>query len=686
MSDSALPSSSHSRGRSAAPWLAMVMLLITPLAVAQNGTREVTPFRITHRSGEVGFESHYIEENQAFDSGDDVSFSNTSFQEYLLYRLNGFVYNPRFLDFRTRFKLGLLQQSIDRSGGSDQFGDGGSHSATLYGYDFYLHFLKEHPLSAILLASRERDAVIEIFTDRQIIENERYGLILNYKEGPLPWDLALTRNRVQEWGADSYSDSTYNLFEFTMRNTIRKRMDTELRYRLLDYTQDFEADNRTIDIERTTELQSHDLGLINTIYLAEDRRSRLNSQVRYHKQSGDQEFENFSWQERLALQHTPTFSTYYLLSLLENQFEDSDVRTWRAEAGLDHELYESLRTHLDVHGRWVDFDGSEENQTGVTGRLEYRKTTPWGLLSAGYAYTLDQIERTGNTSQRPIIDESLTLRDGVTAFLSRTGVIPASIEVTDPSGVTVFDEGFDYEIVEQGNRIGLRLIVGGRIADGESVLVDYTVVFTQDIEYDQSQQEFHARYEFDRMLRGLMVYYRWQELENHGAPTDDLSILEYTDWAAGANYNWRWLTAAAEFERYRSNFSDYDQISARLEGRHRINDHMRWGWNVGLLQTEYLDSDADEDHSDAVFAGLLVDGRLGREGFWSLEGRARDETGIIEETVLGLVAKLGWRWRRLRVEGGARFESRERFDSTRDRAQCFLQVAREFGQREVDEW
>jgi hypothetical protein len=73
----------------------------------------------------------------------------------------------------------------------------------------------------------------------------------------------------------------------------------------------------------------------------------------------------------------------------------------------------------------------------------------------------------------------------------------------------------------------------------------------------------------------------------------------------------------------------------------------------------------------------MVSGRIRQLGYWSLEGRARREEGLIDETIVGLIGKLGLHWRKMKLEMGARAEQREREDNERDRYQCFLQVSRQ---------
>ena len=658
------------------------------MAAAHGQTRRssldapIAPLRITERGGELGLRFDYLSETQRRDGGDEVELSNRAFQEYLIQRIGGYVYHPRFLEFRSRFEIGMMQQFIENSGLGGFAGgveESSRSNSFIGGYDLYLHFLKEHPFSAMVFAGRDRRPVLQLFTDRQIVESERYGVVFNWKKDPFPMDLALTRTKLREFGFDSHSESDNTLLDYVVRHRLGRRMETELRYRLQDYQQSFTAENPLITIERETELQSHDLSLLNTIYLNEDRTSYLSSILRYFTQTGSQELATMQWHERLNLRHTPNFSTYYLASLLENEFSRTSVLTRRLEAGLDHRLYRSLDSHLDIHGRWIEFDESEETEIGVTGRLGYRKQTPWGYLTAGYGRTLDRVTRTGLSDRRPVIDEAVTLDDVAFTFLSQPAISASSVQVTDATGVIIYLEGFDYELEERGNRLGIRRLATGNIDDGETVLVDYSVEFTSDLEYLADHQIFHVRYDFERFLEGLAVYYRWQDLTARDAPrVDDFSILEYTDWLAGLQYRWRWLTWSEEFERYESNFSSYDQLRSQIEGHHPLGRGIRLGWHAGTLLIDYRDEGLDNPYTNVVYGGLTLDGRIRPSGFWQIEARARKESGLSDEMLVGIAGKVGMIWRKLKLEAGARVEQRQRFESERDRMQVFLQVTREF--------
>ncbi|GAB4321332.1 MAG: hypothetical protein Kow0059_16010 [Candidatus Sumerlaeia bacterium] len=679
-----MSSADHSRGLASSVvllWSALALLMSAPPAPApaREDTRAmpIAPLRILERGGEIGFETQYYRETQSRDDGDTLRFTHNYFEEYLMYRLRGYVYHPRFLDFRARVKLGLTQQRFSREGALDN--DTGRSNETLTGFDIYLNFLKEHPLSVALYANRERRAVLQLFTDRQMVETENYGATLNWKKGPFPMDIAVGRHQFREWGFESESESRTDFFQWVVRNQIGERVRSELRYRWQDYEQDFAARGPLIDIRRRTELTSHDVSFNNIVYLDGKKKSSLNSFLRYFQQDGTQEQESFYWLERLQLQHTPRLRTYYQASYLQNSFQDSSVDTWTAEAGIEHKLYESLDEHLDIHWRRTDFDSTKEDVYGVTGRLNYRKITAWGLLTAGYGLTVDQYQRTGPSGGQDVIDEPLTLSFNFTAFLSQTDVKSGSITVTDPTGLITYIEGFDYLVEERDGRTGLRLLPGGRLNEGDSVLVDYEVDFDSSLEYVAVDQNFFIRHDFERIVPRLALYYRWRDLSTSGAP-DDARILEYTSHLFGLAYRWKDLTWTEEFEKYESNFSSYDQLKSQIEGSHRLWHSVRAGWNVGYLMIDYDDGDGDPrgDSSDILYAGANLNGRIKRTGFWELTARARRETGRTEETLLGLLARVGGRWRKVRFEAGVRVEEHERFDSTRDRLHVYMSIAREF--------
>lgn len=637
----------------------------------------------TEVQGETGVEADYLSEKTQRDEGNATDYRNVSAEEYVRYKLNGYVYHPRFLDIRSRLKFGLLQQWISRSGDDTKSYDDMSNTA-LREYDIYLRFLKDHALSFDVFARRNHDVVRELFSDQISLDSEDIGAILRWKKQPFPMELSLRQNRLWQDGFDSRSRTVSRVVEYTIRNELSKRIRSSLRYRYRDYDQHYEGDNGWVDVERDTRLQTHDLNFENMIYLDSSERSYLQSSGRLYRQTGDQDIRTLYWQERLHLQHAPALSSYYLVNFLDNEFDSYSIRNYRAEAGLDHRLFQSLFSHADLHWRDYDYPNADDQEYGVTGRLDYRKSTPWGYLTAGYALTLDENSRGGMAKKRYVVDEPVTLKLNRDIYLAKPNIRPESVVVTDTEGVEIYSQQLDYLIEQRGNRLTLRLPnITGRIKDGQTVLVDYEIDETTDLSYRSTAQDFYLQHDFQRRLEGLSLYYRWSDLTQNGDISEsDLSILAYTRHVLGAGYRWRWLNWTEEFERYESNFNSYDQLRSQVGGTHTLTDSVNASWYLGLLNASYNDDSIGrygygEDYSDALFAGAALRGGLGSRGYWQLEARGRRETGVTDEMLLGLLGRVGFNWRKMHISTGFQIEDRDWHDSDRQRIHIFIRMSRD---------
>jgi len=678
-----------------APWyspvfvLALPALLVLASRVPAQGARvnggryyPIAPLRLMDTGGELGLRYDYFSQSESFEGGDDLEIANHYFQEYVLGRTRGYIYHPRLVDFRAEGKIGLLQQIIRESGYSSSNVQDESNDGTIDGYDVYAYFLKEHPVSFSAFANRDREPLLELFTDRFMLERESRGASANWRNRYVPMNVSFTRTLSKEWGSDSHTDSKSDVLQYNARNKVANWMRTDFRYRYQEYNQQFRSDAPQSNIDRETHYRSHNADFTNSIYLSHDKRSFLSSTARYYNQRGTQDLETFDWRERLQLQHTRTFRTYYQAGYQRNNVQDGHVNSYRGEAGAEHKLYKSLQSHVDIHGRRTEFqDDLRENVVGGTGRVDYRKRTGLGYLTAGYSRTLDRFERKGGgTGIQFIINESLTLRSGVTSFLENPDVIGTSIVVTDPQNQVVYLEGFDYDVLLLGNRTGIEIHPGGNLSDGDTVFVDYQFEFDSDFHYYSDDQDFHIRHDFQKLLTGLSVYYRWHDLSAHDLPNDrDLRVLTYTDQMVGGKFRWKDLEWTEEYREYDSNVTSYRQLRSQLDGSHRLTPTLRWGWTAGIINTGYLERiPGDGKDADFYFASTRVNGSLLRNGYWSVEGRGQKETGRTERTLLGVLGKLGFKWRQVRVETGARYEHFDVFDSERDRAHVFVQIARVF--------
>lgn len=628
---------------------------------------------LTSLGAELGMNYHYYGETYHRTGDGRIRYSNNYLREYIAGTSEGYVYHPRFMTFSTELKLGLSQQWLRR----DENGNTGSTDSEdeLIGYNVRADFLREHPLSATVEADREEHVLMGLFIDRYIALTESQRATVRWNERDLQMSATASHTETSEIGAVSESETTTNAFNTYLHHRLGRRIGTDIRYNIRSTDRYFESDSPTGSFEGETEIDTQTAVIDNSIDLTADKRARLRSTFRFHDQSNNQDFRSCYWQERLELEHTPNLHSYIMGSALRTEHETRTIDTLRGEIGADHQLYQSLRSHLDFHVRQVDYGRVVDDRYGGTARFNYRKTTPLGILSAGYAHTLDQSERSGSVATLSVFDEPLVLNSVTPVYLENPDVLRATLNVTDPTNTIAYTEGIDYEVVEQGRRTGLRILLGGALNDGDTVLVDYQIEVDGGLRYLSSNESIYVRHDFDKLVEGLSLYARHQRLDVYNVETETGQALnEYVDRSIGLRQEFGDHAVSTEYQDYRDDLGGFNQWRSQIEGNYRVNGQLRAGWNAGYTRTGYDTRDvADvEDWSRYYFAGAHLDGTIARDGYWRLEGRSQRETGRTDQTVYGVLAKMGFDWRRLSLEGGARYEQYDIFESQRDRTQLYL--------------
>lgn len=635
----------------------------------------VKTLALTSTREEIGMEYQFFGETIRRSNGGRIRYSNHYIQEYFAGRANGYVYHPRLATFSSGIKLGYAHQRLNRSDGDTD--EQTSSNDALLGYDVRVDFLREHPFSGTLESSRDERILMGLFVDRFLVKTDSQRGTLRWNRPGLQMDATATHSTLEEFGAVSNSRTVSDTLAYNLHHQVGRGINTDARYTLQRYDRRFRADTANGDIDNESTLESQTAQVNNRIDLMPDRRATLRSTVRLHDQSNNQDLRTYFWQERLQMRHTEDLRSYALASAQRSEYRTRTVDTLRGEAGVDHDLFKSLKSHLDLHGRRTDYGEVTETRVGPTGRLNYRKNTAAGVFSAGYARTLDYVERSGGTASNEIIDESIVVTIATPTFLENAQVVASSIVVTDTENQVTFVEGFDYEVVPEGQRTGLRVLPGGLLEDGATVLVDYRVEVDGDLSYIADDQTVNVRHDFQRYVPGLSLYAQRHDLMARSVESEtDPRILEYVDQSAGLRQAWRAYAFTAEYQQYDDDLGGYDQWRTMVEGNHRLSPRIGLGWNAGYTSTNY-DTQTTTDFEDCsryYFAGGHVDGTFGRNGFWRLEERSVHETGRTDQTVNGVLARVGFDWRRLSVEGGGRYEIYDYADSERDRTQVFVGV------------
>lgn len=638
---------------------------------------------VTEVEGEVGAEYNYFGETIRRDGSGRTRYSNTYFQEYFLGKSRGYVYHPDFLHVESELKLGLSQQNLNYSSPFDE-SRSSSNNDTLFGYRIRGDVLRKKPISGTVSASRDERILMGLFLDRHRVVTDSYRGTIRWRMNNANMDLTLRRTETEEYGFRSRGNTRRDELLYNLRHNFGPRIRTDVRYRLQTFERSFISRTFIGDVERETDLTTQDLSIINRTAFDNANRLVLRSTFRFHDRKGTQQLRTYYAEQVLRYNAARWMRPYILGSYRRNEHVAQSINTYRGEAGFDGLLYDSLSYHMDVHGIRTDRGPFTEDRYGVTGRVNYRKRTPLGLLSAGYSATADQVERRGGRQVLQVFDERLTVQIAITTFLSEANVNIPTIRVTDTNREIVYQENFDYEIITQGNRVGIRVLPGGILPDGSTVLVDYSFESDGTDSFLGVDQSMFVRHDFDRPWKGLSLFARRSQFRTHNVDGMSASrTVEHTTNAAGVQQKVGDVTFSSEYEVYEDDFTGYDRWRNQVEGSHSLGRQTRVGWRGGVIDTWYDNNTVGNrpDSDRHLFAGAHLHQGIARAGYIRLEGRALQDTGRTERTAWGAIARVGYQWRRLNVEGGVRYEEISLFDTDHDRLQLFVGLRLSLGRR-----
>ncbi len=393
-------------------------------------------------------------------------------------------------------------------------------------------------------------------------ENELATLLL--KNGPLPAQLAFSHqdNTQTQMGIGENREDENTSLQLTVNHNIPHSASV-LTGGYLDGHENVE-DVSTV-ITRFYQEQEQQTGSFNNaLQLGDGNWATLNSRATLLNDAGTYPLDEYTEDESLVLKHTDHLSSQYGADYSRTSVAGSTTELTALQAGLTHQLYDSLFTNLRVFGSHEDFAPSSEDIGGLSLQETYRKRIPWGTLTvdAGAGYQVTDI----HTQPGPIsiVNESHTLSNTAITFLNNPNVVLSTVVVTDSTGAILYLLNTDYTLTPNGTMTQIQRLPAGAIADGASVLVRYQYESNLPIEYGTT--DLHGRLTLE-LFKHLSLYVGQSSLENSVlSGTNQGQLQNLNDTLFGTSVRWDPATVTAEHEIYDSTITPYvsDMVSLIL--------------------------------------------------------------------------------------------------------------------------
>ncbi len=542
---------------------------VCPVAAEQDSDPAEAPrlFTLDRADTYLEFESEFNQRRVRYDGRGlgrgDARQQNRDWrvEERLGFSVAGSVIDPGFIAYRGEFSFGLSQNHYDEDSYALKQSD--SDNGSLLSYDLSLDVLRGKPLSGTVYSLRLDDRINRRF--QPTLHERRTGVGFNayYDHPTLPMELSYDYLETDRTGNTRDRDDehfTAGTFFYGLQWLISEDHHLKLSYEHADNKQEYQGSRRPFQTIR-------DLWILeDTLQFGGPGRHRLNTLVRWQEESGDFARDIFEFSPRLTLRHTDHLQTFLEYHLNREAYENIRVTQHRGEWQFVHQWYRNLTTTGHVFGLFEKTsDDVETTQYGAGIDWQYNRLNRYGRLYANLALAFDNEHVRGDNGDRLVLNESGTFRDPIGVTLRNRNVRSWGILVTDASDRRIYRPGLDYLVVRRGVWTVLVRVPNGRIADRQTVLVDYRYATPADGEIDTVRVDFGVEQRFEG---GLTPYYR---LGYRHQEVDDSTGLpvrpDRTDHhRIGVKYERDRYSLSAEYEIFDDVVEPYDAF--HLDGRY----------------------------------------------------------------------------------------------------------------------
>lgn len=534
--------------------LAVGLLLWAGSAVAQLHYENVEPrwLRLDIVEWSAGMEAEGLTENVRV-NGSSSTHDQLSLTPLVGLRTQGSIYHPSFMTYNCNAEggYGWMNDSVTGPGTSSSRHENGD----VLRYLVQLNFLSGKPYNVNLTAAQDHTYRNYDAFSTYTVDTTRFSGHAGWHTETLTLDADAGWRKEDSTGINGSSQFTETYFNFSGMQ-MRESGQTTLTSRYSEF--DTITGSNPSQTTTTASVGASDSETFGSRKQISTVTGASFSQSEYSGETVD----TFIVNENLSVKHRPDLETY-----LNANFSHSTLNAFvssylQGEAGVRHQLYESLTSTLDVHGSYDESSGmgvsASNSRYGVGLHENYSKRLgDWGRFSLGGGIAADHENHESSGAVLTTIDEAHRLYLPTDpkyrpVYLNNPQVIAATIQVRGPRGYG--QQNVDYIVIPTGLLTEIQLVQTNStvLQNGDEVFVTYQSESLYTASFESLIGSAQIRLDiFDR----YGIYGRLNWLDNNAPPQALTQTL--LDLVGGVDYSWKGLRAGAEYEDYDSNFIQY---------------------------------------------------------------------------------------------------------------------------------
>ena len=505
-------------------------------------------WNLNYWGGSIGLESNYYYQSTTLKSGFHEAQRTSQFNGIFSLDTESFIIHPNFL----QVDLGVLLRPGTRS---DNFivAPDQAQTATAERINFRTGLLQQRSLNGNFYFNYDHSFIRRDFTTN--IENFRknLGASANFRNTIVNFNFNYDYNNWQqnEIEFNRFYKSIRHNFSALANQSFGTNFTNRLKLNFSDFLWKYSTNYDLIA------RKIFDANLNTHILLNSPIPINYNSLILYNNQYGYERINKFQILQRVSsdLPSNLRFNGNYNYNYFKINPISSTTNT--INLGLDHQLYNSLRTNINF--RFSDYDQTMYSQKDNNFEIgfNYSKNIVIGNLNLSYSYG-----RFGRTTESlsnifSIFNEPHQLTDGNIELLYNPDVFTNTIAVTDENSVVVYQENFDYEIIPQGNFTQIRRIIGGQIPNDGRVLVTYDNLRNGSYKYNSNSNRFFAGINFFNNF--IQVSYSGNEVNFDNLENVNYVVLKLiSQRIVTLSFNFWGFSTGIEFDNFISNIVPYE--------------------------------------------------------------------------------------------------------------------------------
>jgi len=545
----------------------IIIFVLSSFASGQNGNSNGSFefWRMQSYSGFIELESQYRAQETILRNNAKENRTSSLFTGLLSLGTKSFFWHPNFMKLN-------VDLDYNPGTGRDQFLvlPDRTETKTAEMIRVQTNFFDQRPFSFNLYALLNHNYINREYTTNVEMYHKGFGGSMMFRNNILPVSI---RYQNEKWEQNEIQSN--RLFTNDRENMIVElsksfsHLDNhKLSYSIEDY-------RRTYSQQSQIQNKITNLNLKNDISFDKNRNSNFYSFIWLNKQTGDDEYDRLQVNENIDIKLPYNFKVIGKYQFSNYNKADFELNQHIVNSSLEHRLFSSLFSHVEYE--YIDIHQTSYNEFAYTYNVgfDYTKNIPTGNFSLSFNHRNRNEKRNGNAFDLQINNEEHVLRNTQTLLLKNPDVVAGSIIITDETGLIIYEENFDYIIIERGEFIEIQRLPGGQIQDGSTILIDYLAIQQLKYEYDLASNNIHSGISIFRNL--VNFYFRYFEQDNENFKGTDTRILKnISQRVYGSRFNYKRLSLGVELDDYNSNIVPYNSKRYYLTFSGNINQNLNY--------------------------------------------------------------------------------------------------------------